>query len=123
MALDRGTSKTTFIYFVETFAMLGTVGGAVVSVNQFGVPLQRSFESARNAFAGTMWFDVLPKDIFSGLAKSFVFGISIGGLSCAAGMKARGGALGVGRAVRSAVVSSVLLILILGYLMTWMFWA
>ena len=32
MALDRGTRKATFIYFVETFAMLGTLGGAGLGV-------------------------------------------------------------------------------------------
>jgi hypothetical protein len=28
MALNRGTLRATFVYFVETFAMLGTLGGA-----------------------------------------------------------------------------------------------
>ena len=28
MALDRGTRKATLLYYVEIFAMLGTLGGA-----------------------------------------------------------------------------------------------
>jgi hypothetical protein len=28
MAIDRGTRKETFIYFLETFSILGVLGGA-----------------------------------------------------------------------------------------------
>jgi len=28
MAINRGTRKATFVYMLETFAMLGTLGGA-----------------------------------------------------------------------------------------------
>jgi phospholipid/cholesterol/gamma-HCH transport system permease protein len=103
--------------------VIGMVGGAIVAQNQFGVTFAQSFETAREVFQKENLLGFLSKDIYTGLVKAFVFGLFIGALSCAAGMRAKGGALGVGRAVRSSVVASVLVVLILGYLMTWMFWA
>ena len=64
----------------------------------------------------------MPKDVYSGLIKSLVYGMLISAVACAQGLVARGGALGVGRAVRKTVVSCVMLILILGYVMTSFFY-
>ncbi len=102
---------------------VGVAGGALVANAQLGIRPADYFEGARQTLGSEMIFGVLPKDIFTGLVKSYVFGVMIAGLGCAAGMSASGGALGVGRAVRSAVVASVVLTLIVGYLLTWMFWA
>ena len=54
MGLDRGTSKTTFIYFIETFAMLGTVGGAAVGVFDAlgGTPIQLAVSAAKIGLLG-----------------------------------------------------------------------
>ena len=71
---------------------------------------------------GEWMFGVLSKDLYSGLAKALVFGLIIGGLSCSFGMRASGGALGVGNAVRGSVVASVVATLVVGYLITWFFW-
>ena len=43
-------------------------------------------------------------------------------LACAAGILARGGALGVGNATRAAVRDSIILVIILNYIITWMFY-
>jgi phospholipid/cholesterol/gamma-HCH transport system permease protein len=51
-----------------------------------------------------------------------VFGVLIGIVGCAQGLRTEGGALGVGRAVRGAVVASVVLVLVLGYYMTAFFY-
>ena len=40
----------------------------------------------------------------------------------AAGLRASGGALGVGRAVQQAVKNSILLIIVVGYIITWFFY-
>ena len=40
-----------------------------------------------------------------------------------AGLRAAGGALGVGRATRSSVITSFLLIIIVGYFMTSLFYS
>ena len=59
------------------------------------------------------------KDMFTGLLKSVVFGITIAVVGCTQGLVTRGGATGVGIATRRAVVVSFLLIIVLGYYITW----
>jgi phospholipid/cholesterol/gamma-HCH transport system permease protein len=102
--------------------VIGIAGGAVVANAQFGIRYLDFFEGARNALAAPWLLGVLSKDLYSGLTKSLVFGLMIGALACAAGLKASGGALGVGRAVRGSVVASVVATLVVGYVITWMFW-
>jgi len=43
-------------------------------------------------------------------------------VSCSAGLRATGGALGVGLAVQTAVRNSILLIIVMGYVLTWLFY-
>jgi phospholipid/cholesterol/gamma-HCH transport system permease protein len=100
----------------------GTLGGAFVAEAQLGVSYQAYFDGARGALEGEWFFGVLSRDVYSGLAKSLVFGVLIGVVGCAQGLRATGGALGVGRAVRKAVVASIVLVLVLGYFMTWFFY-
>jgi phospholipid/cholesterol/gamma-HCH transport system permease protein len=61
------------------------------------------------------------KDLFTGLLKSFVFGVTIATVGCTQGLVTKGGATGVGRATRHSVVVSFLLIIVLGYYITWFF--
>ncbi len=96
----------------------GTLGGALVARTTLGVSYGVYFRGAQETLGGEFVLWVLPLDVYSGLAKAFVFGILIGTVGCAHGLRATGGALGVGRAVRNAVVSSIVLILILGYYLT-----
>jgi phospholipid/cholesterol/gamma-HCH transport system permease protein len=101
---------------------IGVLGGAVVANSHFGVRYADYFAAARETLSGATLFGVLPKDIYSGLTKACVFGLLIGALGCGSGLTAKGGALGVGRAVRTAVVASIVVILIVGYVLTWVFW-
>ncbi len=57
-------------------------------------------------------------DLFGGIAKSFCFGVAIALVSTAAGLRASGGARGVGQAAATAVVSSCGAIFVLDYLLT-----
>lgn len=100
----------------------GTLGGAVVARSQLGVSYQTYFEGVKRTLESEYILGILSKHVYSGLFKSFVFGILIGTVGCAQGLRTTGGALGVGRAVRRAVVASVVLVLILGYYMTWFFY-
>jgi phospholipid/cholesterol/gamma-HCH transport system permease protein len=100
----------------------GTLGGAFVAHAQLDVSWRTYFDGARVALGGDYFLGVLSKDVYSGLAKAFVFGIVIGLVGCAQGLRAKGGALGVGTAVRRAVVASIVLVLVLGYYMTWFFY-
>jgi phospholipid/cholesterol/gamma-HCH transport system permease protein len=59
-------------------------------------------------------------DLFHGLIKAAVFGAIIALTSCHYGITVKGGAVGVGRAVNSAVVASALGIVIADYFLTFL---
>jgi phospholipid/cholesterol/gamma-HCH transport system permease protein len=96
----------------------GTMGGALVSKMRLGVSYHEYFSGARATLQSDYVLGAFSKDLYTGLFKALVFGILIGVIGCSQGLRASGGALGVGRAVRQSVVSSVVLILILGYYLT-----
>jgi phospholipid/cholesterol/gamma-HCH transport system permease protein len=100
--------------------LVGILGGSIVAQQNLGVSQTLFWNSAQQAL--TSPDHVLPKDVFVGLFKSLVFGITIAIVSCAAGLRATGGALGVGLAVQAAVRNSVLLIIVLGFVLTWFFY-
>jgi phospholipid/cholesterol/gamma-HCH transport system permease protein len=102
--------------------LVGILGGGFVAKARLGVPFHRYLEYAQRTLHGRDLFGILPKDVYSGLFKAAVFGTVIATVACAQGFLARGGALGVGRAVRRTVVSSIMLILVLGYFMTAFFY-
>ena len=58
------------------------------------------------------------KDIYTGLIKSVVFAVVIVTVGCGQGMKASGGAEGVGNATRNTVVISLILIIAFNYFIT-----
>lgn len=89
---------------------IGALGGGLVGVTQLGVDFAQYMDSAISVC------DL--KDLFTGLVKSFVFGLSVGGVSCACGFAAEGGATGVGKATQRGVIVDFLLILMLGYIIT-----
>jgi len=62
------------------------------------------------------------KATYVGLLKAYVFGIIISCVSCAQGLKAQNGAIGVGQATRTSVIVSFLMILIVGYIITALFY-
>ena len=100
--------------------VVGIYGGSVIAEQNLGVSPDIYWVSAVEALpsSGTL----LPKEVYVGLLKSFVFGVTIATVSCAAGLRARGGALGVGLAVQAAVRNSVILIIVLGFVITWFFY-
>src|SRR5262245_27366115 len=100
---------------------IGVLGGAVVARPQFSARYGDYFGAARETLSQQTRLHLLPKAISSGLAKAAVSGLLIGALGCGSGLTAKGGALGVGKAVRTAVVASIVVILIVGYILTWVF--
>lgn len=60
-------------------------------------------------------------DVISGLVKAAVFGFVVTLLGCYMGYHSSGGAQGVGAATTNAVVASAILILILNYLISQLF--
>ena len=120
LAAPRILSLTLMTFFLCLFAdMIGIVGGGIVAKTQLGLPYRLYFERAMESLEGREWFG-LPKDVYAGLVKASFTGFVIAGVGCAQGLRAQGGALGVGRAVRRAVITSIVLILIISYNFTWL---
>jgi len=100
--------------------LIGIYGGSVIAEQNLGVSPDLYWVSAIEALTSSG--SLLPKEVFVGLFKAVIFGVAIAGVSCAAGLRARGGALGVGLAVQTAVRNSVILIIVLGFVVTWFFY-
>ncbi|MDX1681778.1 MAG: ABC transporter permease [Phycisphaeraceae bacterium] len=84
--------------------LMGILGGYLITVQFYGVQAQGYWDfSARFV---TSW------DIFTGLSKSVVFGLSLGLISCYKGFYCRRGAAGVGQAATDAFVTSFITIII-----------
>ena len=92
-------------------AFIGILGASIVAANNFGVTwLAFSNDALENLQLG---------DVRIGLIKSVVFGITIATVGSTQGLLTRGGATGVGEAARRAVVITFLLVIILGYYLSW----
>ncbi len=102
--------------------LVGIIGGGIVGQIHLGVDLEFYLSQALDALRTPGKFVPLPKDLYVGLFKSFVFGITVSTIGCSAGLRAKGGALGVGHAVQQAVKNSVIMIIIFGYIITWFFY-
>lgn len=90
--------------------MMGIYGGYLVSVFLFGM-------------SPAAYFDPMPQhitffDLFTGIFKSFCFGIIFVTVCCFKGIKTEGGAAGVGRSITKSVVISYTLILIADFFLT-----
>ncbi|MBN1557491.1 MAG: ABC transporter permease [Lentisphaerae bacterium] len=94
--------------------IMGVIGGGVVGLTQLGVSWAAYIDNA------TRYAEV--KDLYVGLFKAFLFGIIITVVSCHEGFSAEQGAVGVGRATRQSVIESFLLILVVGYFVTRLFY-
>jgi phospholipid/cholesterol/gamma-HCH transport system permease protein len=98
---------------------IGIFGGGFVAQSQLNVSFELYIDSAGEALRDLGTTFPLPKDVFGGLCKATVFGVIVSSIGCSAGLQARGGALGVGRATRQAVRDSIIAIIIANYFMTW----
>jgi phospholipid/cholesterol/gamma-HCH transport system permease protein len=95
-------------------SVMGVIGGGAVGVTQLGVSWPAYMYNA------TRVAEV--KDLYVGLLKAVLFGMVITTVSCHAGFSATQGAVGVGYATRRAVIDSFLLILVVGYIVTRLFY-
>ncbi|MEO0663529.1 MAG: ABC transporter permease, partial [Planctomycetota bacterium] len=98
---------------------IGIVGGGFVASSQLDVGWPQFTNTVFEALQEKGAVIPLPMDVYAGLLKSFVFGGIIAVISCASGLEARGGALGVGRATSQAVRDSVIAVIVSNYIMTW----
>jgi phospholipid/cholesterol/gamma-HCH transport system permease protein len=100
---------------------IGIVGGGFIADSQLNVGVALYYDSAFDALKDADFPLGLPKDVYSGLIKSFVFGVVVAVISCASGLVATQGALGVGNATRKAVRDSIIAIIVINYFMSWFF--
>jgi len=94
--------------------ILAITGGAIIGVTQLGVEMQ--------AYIDNVVLYAENKDLYTGLLKSVVFGFIINMVACHQGLTTKGGAVGVGKATRSTVVVSFLVILVTGFILTKVFY-
>jgi len=94
--------------------VIGILGGALVGRLQINVPYAVFFDRVQN--------NLQIKDIFIGVLKSTVFGLTISAVACRQGLSATSGALGVGRATTSTVVIALMYVLIFNYFITALFY-
>lgn len=99
-------------------SILGVLGGAVVGHFQLGVDYQVYFNDVVSRVASVPGL----KDLYVGLFKGYIFGIIVSIVSCSHGLRASNGAIGVGRATRQSVVTSFLLVIFFGYVLTAIFY-
>ncbi|MEQ8764351.1 MAG: ABC transporter permease [Planctomycetota bacterium] len=102
---------------------IAIIGGAIIAYNSFGVPFDKFYQLGRDSLAAQERYFFMPKDMFVGYFKAFIFGLIISTVGCSQGLLTSGGALGVGRATRAAVVYSFVLIIIIGYYITYFFYS
>jgi len=104
---------TMMPFLVLVGDVIGIFGGYVIGVFKLNfnpaIYLQKTYEF------------VVFLDIFSGLVKAAVFGFVVTLMGCYMGYFSSGGAQGVGAAPTHAVVSAAILILILNYLISQLF--
>ena len=115
LVMPRIFSLTIMIPFITLYTnILAIIGGALIGYTQLNVEFTSYFQNALN------FTDI--KDLYVGLFKAIVFGLIIGTVACHQGFSAKNGASGVGRVTRRAVIISFLLILIIGYIITRLFY-
>ncbi len=83
--------------------VIGILGGYVIGVYKLGI--------SHAMYMKNTWNPLKYKDLFTGLVKSFFFAMITCIVACYEGMKAEGGAEGVGRATTASVVTSFILII------------
>lgn len=85
--------------------LVGILGGLLVGVVNLDISFSGYLNQTQRALG--VW------DVFQGVIKASVFGLTIGLISCAQGLATTGGAAGVGRRTTDAVVTSLFAIILL----------
>lgn len=111
LVAPRFIAGTVMLPMLMVFScVMGILGGYIIAVYYYGMP--------SNTFLDPLPTHITTFDFFSGIAKSFAFGIIIVTISCYRGLTTRGGAAGVGRATTQSVVICYSVILIGNFLLT-----
>jgi phospholipid/cholesterol/gamma-HCH transport system permease protein len=90
----------------------GILGGLIIATNVYDIADTVFLDSARNLLG--IW------DICSALIKASCFGLLIAIIGCSWGLTTTGGAKGVGQSTTTAVVTSLLIIFISNFFLSWL---
>jgi phospholipid/cholesterol/gamma-HCH transport system permease protein len=93
--------------------LVGMAGGYLVAGSVYGIP--------GSVYIAKTFSYLSMSDIFSGLAKSVVFGVLITLICCYYGLISEGGPMGLGRNIMVAVVSSLVMVVLADMLLTALF--
>lgn len=110
LAMPRVVAALIMLPALTVFAdALAIGGGFAISNASLGVTPSTFLNGVRMFF--------FEGDVFGGLIKAFVFGGIMSLMGCHAGLRAQGGAVGVGQAATRAVVTSCVLVLVSDYVL------
>jgi phospholipid/cholesterol/gamma-HCH transport system permease protein len=105
LVLPRMLALISMMPLLTIYAdLVGILGGAVVGVGMLGISATEYFEQTRSAVGLTSFF--------IGVSKSVVFGVLVALVGCLRGMQSGRSAEAVGLAATSAVVTSIVLIIV-----------
>jgi len=90
--------------------LTGVIGGWILSVMSLNITSAIYWRGVR--------LNYLPITLYGGLIKATAFGLTLTIMGCYYGLRAEGGAEGVGEATTRAVISSTILILFLDYVLS-----
>ncbi len=93
---------------------LGILGGLIIAVGQLDL--------AAGLYANDVLSALTISDVLSGVGKSFFFAYFIAIIACHHGLTARGGADGVGRATTNTVVVAAIMVLVVDFFLTKLFY-
>ena len=94
------------------FLITGMAGGLLVATNLYNLSESVFLDSARNFIR--VW------DICSAMVKASCFGALIAVIGCSWGLTTKGGAKGVGESTTAAVVTSLLVIFVTNFFLSWL---
>jgi phospholipid/cholesterol/gamma-HCH transport system permease protein len=105
LVVPRLIAAFLMLPFLTLYAdFIGMFGGFIICTTKLDI-------SATQYFQSTFFRALVLKDLFSGLIKSFAFGIIIAIVGCWQGFNTEGGAEGVGKATTVSVVTSLVLVI------------
>jgi len=111
LVLPRLIASTVVLPVFTVFGdVIGTLTGMLIAHVELHVPARAFLQSAEEGVG-------IP-DFLSGVIKAVAFGFVAGAIACRTGLRARGGAVGVGRATTEAVVESSLTVVVVDFLLT-----
>ena len=92
-----------------------------IAASKYFAFIKSRFPYSKYATLAELRLAVAPWDVWSGVVKSCVFGVTIAAIGCRQGLATKGAAAGVGRSTTDTVVHCLFAIVVLDVLLTMMF--